>query len=374
AVQQIPFPLEEVEWDYQTFVSPDSPEVEVGIFAITRERIMNLLRLLADVGLTPDVVTLAPVAAYNAMAYDLQFTEDTQGTILLDVGTSSTDLIVAEAGRVWVRTFPIGGHQFTQAMAEKFNVSYTKADKLKREADSHKHARQILQSMRPVFSDLAQDVQRSIGFYQSIHRDANLTRLIGLGSTFKLPGLKRYLNQQLGMNVYRIENFKRMHIEGPQEGEFQQYAMNFATAYGLALQGLELATLEANLMPAAILKEAMWRRKTKWFALAAGLAVAASAAMFIRPYLDSVEMRGASEPGEIQSAMRTFNRLRTEATAAGVTESGGSDFFATELIGMYENREIMGYVLADLDALMSNVDGNRYHLTEFATQYLPPQP
>ena len=37
AVQQIPFPIEEVEWDYQTFQTEDSPEIEVGIFAITRD-------------------------------------------------------------------------------------------------------------------------------------------------------------------------------------------------------------------------------------------------------------------------------------------------------------------------------------------------
>jgi Tfp pilus assembly PilM family ATPase len=30
AVQQIPFPIEQVEWDYQTFVAEDSPEVEVA--------------------------------------------------------------------------------------------------------------------------------------------------------------------------------------------------------------------------------------------------------------------------------------------------------------------------------------------------------
>ena len=34
-MQQIPFSLDDVEWDYQTFVSPESPDVEVGIFAIT---------------------------------------------------------------------------------------------------------------------------------------------------------------------------------------------------------------------------------------------------------------------------------------------------------------------------------------------------
>ena len=39
AVQQIPFPIEEVEWDYQVFGQPDSPEVEVGIFAITKDKV-----------------------------------------------------------------------------------------------------------------------------------------------------------------------------------------------------------------------------------------------------------------------------------------------------------------------------------------------
>ncbi len=43
AVQQIPFPIDDVEWDYQTFESPNSPEVEVGIFAITRDRMQKVL-------------------------------------------------------------------------------------------------------------------------------------------------------------------------------------------------------------------------------------------------------------------------------------------------------------------------------------------
>ena len=59
AVQQIPFPLEEVEWDFQTFMSPDSPEVEVGIFAITKQRIERELSLFRDVGLSPDAINIA---------------------------------------------------------------------------------------------------------------------------------------------------------------------------------------------------------------------------------------------------------------------------------------------------------------------------
>ena len=152
-----------------------------------------------DVGVTPDFVTIGPLAVYNALAWDQQFDESTPGTVILDVGTTSTDLIVCEPGRLWIRTFPVGGHQFTQALVDAFKLSYAKADALKLQAEQSKHFRHILQAMRPVFSDLAQDVQRSIGYYQSSHKDANLTRLIGLGSTFNLPGLRKYLGQQLQM-------------------------------------------------------------------------------------------------------------------------------------------------------------------------------
>src|SRR5690606_17234164 len=233
------------------------------------QRINERLAVYQDVGITPDVITLSPVAAYNALAYDLNFSEETPGAIILDIGTTSTDLIVAEAGRVWIRTLPIGGHNFTQALVEKFNLSYLKAEKLKREVEQSKHSKHILQALRPVFSDLAQDVQRSIGYYQSLHPDANLTRLIGLGSTFKLPGLRRYLKQQLQLNVYRIEQFKRISVEGAEAANFQEASVNLATAYGLALQGLDSAALEANLMPPVVVREAMWKAKYKWFAVAA---------------------------------------------------------------------------------------------------------
>lgn len=353
AVQQIPFPLDEVEWDYQTFVSPDSPDIEVGIFAVTRERINNRLSMLADVGLTPDWATISPVAAYNAMAVDLGFTEDSPGTIILDIGTVATDLIIAEAGRVWVRTFPIGGHQFTEALVSAFKLSYTKAEKLKREAEQTKHARHVFQAMRPIFGDLAQEIQRSIGFYQSVHPDADLKRLIGLGSTFKLPGLRKYLKQQLQLDVYRIEQFKKLSLDGPQAGEFQAASLNLTTAYGCALQALGLSPMRANLMPVTVLRDAMWKRKVPYFAAAAGLAAATAGAMFIRPLIDSAAFQGAERPTILQTVVREATALSAEARQAGVTSGAESDLRAARIVSLLDGRGLYGYVLNDAARLVS---------------------
>jgi len=356
AVQQIPFPLEEVEWDYQTFVSPDSPDIEVGIFAVTRQRIAEQLSMLNDVGLTPDTATLSPVAAYNALAADLGFTDDTPGTIIIDIGTVATDLIIAEAGRVWVRTFPIGGHQFTEALVNSFKLSYSKAEKLKREAEQSKHARHVFQAMRPVFSDLVQEIQRSIGFYQSVHADCDLKRLIGLGSTFRLPGLRKYLKQQLNLDVYRLEQFKKLTFEGPRAGEFQAASFNMATAYGCVLQAFDMAPLRANLMPVQVLKDAMWKKKIPYFAAAAGIAAAAAGAMFVRPLLDSSAFEGAEKPGVIARVVRDANTLASEAAEKKVTDGVESDLAAAQIVGLLDNRALYTNLLDDAARLISMVE------------------
>ncbi len=351
AVQQIPFPITDVEWDYQTFVSPDSPEVEVGIFAVTRAKIMEKLAQLNDVGLTPELATLSPVAVYNALAYDLEFTEKTPGTIIMDVGTTATDLIFADQGRVWVATFPVGGHAFTDALVGSFKLSYSKAEKLKREAEQTKHARHVFQAMRPVFTDLVQEVQRRMGFYQNSHPGAEIKRLIGVGSTFQLPGLRKYLKQQLGIEVYRLEEFKRLTVEGPRKSEFDAAAGGLATAVGLALQGLGRGTLNANVMPVAVLRDSMWKRKRVWFGAAAGVAAATGAVMLLRPLLDSSAVASATRAESVARAVSLAGQLSGEANSQGLTEGAEGDLTAAKIVALATTPEVMANLSRDLGLL-----------------------
>jgi type IV pilus assembly protein PilM len=350
AAQQIPFPIGEVEWDYQVFKTPDSPEVEVGIFAITRERVNERLALWQELGVSPDVITLSPVAAYNAVAYDQNFSDKTPGTVIVDIGTTSTDLIVSEPGRMWIRTFPLGGHQFTDALVSAFKLGYAKAEKLKCEAESSQHAKHVLQAMRPVFSDLVTEVQRSIGYYQSLHRDANLTRLIALGSTFQLPGLRKYLSQQLQIEVMRPESYNQLKVDGPRAAEFAAAVPTLATAYGLALQGLGLEVCRPNLMPVAIARQSMWKRKRKWFAAAAVVAVVGGAIPFARWALEKNKVDAMTKPAEIEQVKNELRTLRTEWTNA--TKDWKDDPRAANALILLERRDIVPFLVDDLGQMM----------------------
>ncbi|MCG8510906.1 MAG: type IV pilus assembly protein PilM, partial [Rhodospirillales bacterium] len=307
AIQQIPFPIQQVEWDYQVFQQADSPDVEVGIFAITKDRVMAFLNNYRKVGLRIDALTLSPIAVYNAFSYDNVESPEADGTIYMDIGTQSTDVIIVEGGGIWLRTLPIGGNNFTEALVRAFKLSFPKAEKLKREAGTSKYARQIFQAMRPVFADLVQELQRSLGYYQSLNRDAQLTRVVGVGSTFRLPGLKKFLKQQLQMEVDRVDTFKRIHADAKREAEFADSALNMATAYGLALQGLGLESVSANILPSHILKARMWKAKQPWIAASAASVLVASGLAF-GAYMQASAAEQASRAENTPKIQRVLDR------------------------------------------------------------------
>jgi len=373
AVQQIPFPIEEVEWDFQTFQKPDSPDIEVGIFAMTRERVMERLRLCEDVGIEPVALTLSPVAVYNAMAYDLALTPESPPMVFLDIGTRTTDLIVADAGRVWIRTFPMGGHNFTEAVAEAFKLPYTKAEKLKREAERSRHKRHIFQAMRSVFVDFAQEVQRSLSYYNQLHPETELKRIVGLGATFRLLGLRRFLSQQLQMDVQRLEQFSRAQIDGATASDVQSEALCLATAYGAALQGLGLAPIDANLVPAQVVRQQVWKRKPVWFMTAAGLSLAAGAAAFYQPIAaERARQKALSSPelSRVEQVVAQAGRLKREAEQAMQAAVFGAK--ARNVVNLFIRKDLMKRVTQDLGAMLASGGADEELILSGKLRELPP--
>lgn len=273
AIQQIPFPLDEVEWSYQLFTDEKSPDVEVGIFAMRKELVNQQIAYFTGAGLNVQYVQMNPLAVYNAMYYD----ERIKGTtMIVDVGAENTDLIIAEGETIWLRSIPIGGNKFTEALASQFKLKFPKAEELKRNAATSKYGRQILQAMKPVFNELVGEIQRSIGFYASNHQNSRISRVMALGGTFRLPGLQKYVQQNLQIEVQRIDRLGGGAPTDPKAGTlFNENILSSVSSYGLALQALGGAKIKSSLLPQRIRREKMWREKTPWFGVAAAVFVAA---------------------------------------------------------------------------------------------------
>ena len=356
AAQQIPFPIEQVEWDYQVFEQEDSPEVGVGIFAITKDRVAEFLSDYRHVGLDINELTLSPLAVYNAFYYDEGSSDDaTTGKVYLDIGSQSTDVIIAADGAIWMRTLPIGGNNFTEALVRAFKLSFSKAEKLKREAGTSKYSRQIFVAMRPIFADLVQELQRSLGYYQSMNRDVEITEVVGVGSTFRLPGLRKFLQQQLQLDVARIEGFKRLNIDGRQEAEFADHATNLATAYGLAVQGLDEAKVNANVLPASIMQQRMWKSKTKWFHAAAALLAIAALLSFVLTYMVSSNYQQQYE--QVKRDTRGLTNQAQEQANQVIKLDDPKDR-VENFQRLIDYRNVWPMLIEDIDRALANVNSD----------------
>lgn len=289
AAQQIPFDINDVQWDWQ-LMTDDGSENRVGIFAIKNEVVDSVLEHFSRENLAVKYVQMAPMALYNYALYDRSDwgSSDNQAVILIDIGAENTDLVVCTKSAVWQRCIAMGGNAFTKAIADAFRLNFQRAEKLKRTAPMSKYARQIFQAMRPVFSDLASEIQRSLNFYSSSNPDTKLLRVVAFGGGTKMRGLLKYLKQTLQLPVERPDSFKKLAVAaGVPTTKFHENVPDFGVVYGLALQGLGVARIESNLLPRSIARSISWANKAKYFTVAASLLLLASVASLGRTFLDN---------------------------------------------------------------------------------------
>ncbi len=279
AKQQIPFALDEVVWAYQQIGGDEEASdeeftmAEVGLFAMKRDQINRAILPFAVAGIEVDIVQMSPIALYNFITFDqLKGSGSKESVVLLDIGADNTDLIITDGTRIWQRNVPIGGNHFTRALTKELKLTFAKAEHLKRNATKAADPRSIFTAMRGVFNDFASEINRSIGFYSSINRTAKIRKVVGLGNGFKLPGLQKFLQQNLNHEVTRLEAFDRMvGDEVKSAPQFQDNLASFAVAYGLGVQGLNRGGLGTNLLPPEIERIRLVRAKKPWALAASAL-------------------------------------------------------------------------------------------------------
>ncbi len=240
ADQQIPFDLEEMSWYWHARKAADMPDINASILAIKKDLVEAQLEVFEKAGFAAiHAVQSDAVALYNALESLGLFGKR---AVVLDIGWNSTELIIAGSDDFWIRTIPIGGEGFVKCISKSFKLSAAKAKKLLETVAESKYATQLLQSLKPVFADLLQEVQRSVGFWQSTHRN-EIDNLYVTGGVSQVPGLKEYLATNLG-----IHPVTKLCMQADQPGVLESNPV-FWPAYGLALQGLGKAEVKGNFIP-----------------------------------------------------------------------------------------------------------------------------
>jgi type IV pilus assembly protein PilM len=270
AQQNVPFPIEEVVWDYQ-LIGGTEGDLDVMLAAIKGDIITELTEAVEQAGLMPDLVDVAPMALYNAVRYN--YDDLNECTLIIDMGARSTDLVFLEANRVFSRSIPVAGNAITQQIMREFELSFADAEDMKKahafvawggayESPPGEVADKVSKAVRSVMTRLHAEINRSINFYRGQQEGSQPRRILLTGGTSVIPYTDVFFKEKLKADVEYLNPFMNVAVsEHIAAEEIGRDAHMMGEVVGLALRRVLACPIEINLMPQSVVKEKQFRKK-----------------------------------------------------------------------------------------------------------------
>jgi type IV pilus assembly protein PilM len=264
AQQNVPFPLDEVVWDYQILGTSATNELEVLLVAVKSEIIEGLFRVAEGAGLHMKLVDASPAALCNAFRYNYG---DLEGcTMLLDIGAKTSNLLFFEKGKVYSRSINIGANSITQDFANEAKLKFPEAERIKIEKGSvslggayeepeDPQAAAIAKIARQVMTRLHIQVNQTIQFFRGQQGGTAPQRLFLSGGASIMPYTAQFFKEKLNVEVEYFNPFRNIEIDPALDlEELSKYAHSYGEVVGLGLRDLAHCPVELNLMPRSSLQ------------------------------------------------------------------------------------------------------------------------
>ncbi len=276
AQQNVPFPINDVTWDYQMMPTRGSGnEAEAVIVAIKKEVLEAEVEAVECVGLKIKQVDVAPFALLNAFRYSESQTDDC--ALIIDMGARSTNLVFVEKSSFWIRNIPIGGNQISQSICNEMQEPFTAAETLKKgkgfvslggvyaDPDDPDAAR-ISKLIRSTMTRLHVDINRSIAYYRTTLNGAAPKRAYLTGGSSQLPYLDLFIADKLSLPVTYFNPLRNVNLGSSLKAEqLQQNNCYLSELVGLALRQTGSCPAEVILDAPIIEARAAKRRKQPYY-------------------------------------------------------------------------------------------------------------
>jgi type IV pilus assembly protein PilM len=244
ANQYIPFPLEEVNIDFQVIGSApnNADEVEVLIAAARKEKIEDRVAAAEDAGLkvtVMDVDTYATEAAYSFMASQLPNAGKDQTVMIVDIGAVMMHINVLHDNKsVYIREQAFGGGQLTQEIQRRFGLSVEEAEIAKRKGGlPESYENEVLQ---PFMQSMSTEVARALQFFTSSTQYNRVDHIVLAGGCAAIPTVDVMVQDRTQVNTIVANPFQSMSLGS--RVKQQQVAIDapaLIIACGLAMRGVD---------------------------------------------------------------------------------------------------------------------------------------
>ena len=271
AQQNVPFPLEEVVWDYQIMGTLASGELEVLLVAIKADVVEGLFNVAEQAKLRLALTDVSPAALCNAFRYNYGDLEDC--TMLLDIGAKTSNLLFFEKGKVFSRSINIGANSITQDFANEVKLPYPDAEKIKiaegfvslggaYEEPENPNQAAISKIARQFMTRLHIQVNQTMQFYRGQQAGSAPQRLFLSGGASIMPYTAQFFAEKLNVPVEYFNPLRNVQID-PEINleELARSAHSLGEVVGLGLRNLAHCPVELNLMPDSTLRRQSFNQK-----------------------------------------------------------------------------------------------------------------
>jgi len=355
AQQNVPFPIDEVVWDYQIMGTAKDNNWDIALVAIKADLLSDSNIAVNNAGFKTATIDVAPMALYNAFRYNYS---DLGGcSLLIDIGARTTNLIFIEGQRVFSRSIPVGGSTISQAIAKEFKQDITVGERLKIEKGfvglggayaepEDPTEMKISKIVRNTLTRLHAEIARSMSFYRQNQSGSAPVRAFLCGGTVSLPYMLEFFSEKLQMPIEFFNPLRNVTVSGQEAALFASgKAHVLGEVVGGALRALDNCPMEINLRPPSVVREQDIAKRKPFLLLAAAcllLAVGAWTFYFYRATGITQEKRDAvtAEVNTLQAVASKFDALEKEKKSLEQT-AGPLALMATE-------RAAWGEIIDDL--------------------------
>ncbi|MDJ0520438.1 MAG: pilus assembly protein PilM [Planctomycetota bacterium] len=282
----------DVSADYRALNLPDPEGIrddDTILVALARNKYLSeITRSLESGGIKLGEGVPNSVALFNAFAANATYTED-ETALLVNVGSENVDIAVQQGGElIFARNATPGGQAFTDAIAQAFNTSEGKAEKMKKTKGDvtpkgqakypDPTSEKVANAIMGVAGQMASMIQSTLMIARAQTRlpDLKIDRVLLAGGGASLKGLDLYLKQALDVPVEHFDPFQLCDTSGLQPDELEMIEKNpheFTVAVGLAQNRVAAEAMALSVLPAALKRARDFATKGVFSVIAAAVMV-----------------------------------------------------------------------------------------------------
>lgn len=245
ADQYIPFPMEEVSFDFEV-IGPsekDPDMLDVLLVATRTENVEQRISACTAAGLTPIIVDVEAFALENAcklLTHQMPDGGLDRMIAVADFGASSTTFsVLRDLKVIYTRDFAFGGQQLTEEIMRTYGLSMEEAGRAKKEGGLPSNYQ--TEVLDPFIDDMCQQVSRSLQFFLASGAGREQPeQIIICGGCANIPGAADVVTSRVGIPAEKGDPLGQMKISSKAKSQVvKKDATALLTACGLALRSFD---------------------------------------------------------------------------------------------------------------------------------------